>query len=84
MTSCHACGSITCPCPDLHYSGLSPAAHPDACSRTFAGGPVCMVTGEFLNERASDGEAEMAGSQVQGRGVHAHSDIVSGSHHHVH
>lgn len=71
------CGLPACPHPDPVYAGITPlpvAADPNTSSRPLAGGPAPRVTGGFVDDRASDGEADALRGEVQGVAVHSKGD----------
>lgn len=73
--TCAACGLPACNHSDPVYAGVSPllpaAAAPSTSSRPLAGGPQPLgATGSFVDDRASDGEADALGRQVQSVAVH--------------
>lgn len=71
--TCIFCGGTICPHPDPVYAGITPlpvAADPNTSSRPLAGGSAPRVTGGFVDDRASDGEADALRGEVQGVAVH--------------
>jgi len=80
MSACTRCGitawhpeAFACTATDCEIRLPTPlpvAADPNTSSRPLVGGPAPRVTGGFVDDRASDGEADALGRQVQGVAVH--------------
>lgn len=72
--TCAACGLPACAHPDPLYAGIAPSL-PAATSKThgrpLAGDRACMVTGDLVDQRASNGDAGGLRGKVHGVAVHS-------------